>query len=223
MIKYSFDETRNEYVIEKFSLENEDNDFQELILLKNNTIFIMTIKYIYFYSYNKENKTLKLVKKFNNIFGEKLHPKDVLHIIYLKDGKILFYYISGVFLIISNQQIQLIGKFTGKGYFNRINDKLLKYEDYSDAKKTYFDIYKTKFFKKEGKFDEFNIDGHFLNNNIIIKSGINTIEIKDIKTKEIEYINIGILEIFIFNKKENLFGLFIYDDKKYKLLILKKK
>ena len=33
----------------------------------------------------------------------------------------------------------------------------------------------------------------------------------------------GILNIFIFNKEENLFGLYIYDNKKYKLLIYKKK
>ena len=33
----------------------------------------------------------------------------------------------------------------------------------------------------------------------------------------------GILEIFIFNKEENLFGLYIYDEEKYKLLIYKLK
>ena len=62
LIKYSFDETSNEYLTENISLENGDNEFQELILLKNNIIFILTINYIYFYSYNKENKNLNFVK-----------------------------------------------------------------------------------------------------------------------------------------------------------------
>ena len=68
----------------------------------------MTINYIYFYSYNKQNKNLIFVKKFNNIFGVKSHP----YIIDLNIGKTLVYYIN------SNEYIQ------------RINEKLLKFEDY---------------------------------------------------------------------------------------------
>ena len=70
LIKYTFDEARNEYLTDNIRLENGDNQFQELILLKNNIVFIMTIDYIYFYNYNKENKNLIFVKKFNNIFSE---------------------------------------------------------------------------------------------------------------------------------------------------------
>ena len=94
---------------------------------------------------------------------------------------------------------------------------------FQKKKKTFFDIYKTKLFEKERVSNIFNIDGHFLNNDIIINKGLNQILIKDRKTKNIEYINMGILEIFIFNKEENLFGLYIYDEEKYKLLIYKLK
>jgi hypothetical protein len=228
LIKYSFDETTNEYITENISLENGDNVFQELILLKNNIIFIMTINHIYFYSYNKENKNLKFIKKFSNVFGEKSHPKDCLNIIYLNNGKTLFYYINSPILIMSmiTLQIQLVVKFNSNAYIHRINERLLEFEDFSfisKEKKTYFDIYKTKLFEKERVYNIFNIDGHFLNNDIIISKGLREILIKDRKTKKIEYIYMGILEIFIFNKEENLFGLYIYDDEKYKLLIYRKK
>lgn len=230
LFKYVFDEIKNEYLIEKIRLENEedeDDGLQELISLKNNIIFIITIKYIYFYSYNKENKTLNYAKKFNNMLGKKSHPKDILHIIDLNNGKTLFYYYSSILIIsLVTQQIQTFVKFDSNGYIHRINDKLLKFKDYSSfssRKSYYLDIYKSKIFKKESKYDEFNIDGQFLNNDIIISEGLNCIKIKDRKTKNIEYINMGILNIFIFNKEENLFGLYIYDNKKYKLLIYKKK
>ena len=228
LIKYSFDEKRNEYLIDDFKVENKDNEFQELILLKNNIIFIMTIDYIYFYSYNKENKNLKFEKKFTNIFGKKSHPKDSLHIIYLNKGKILFYYINTAILIISmiNQQIQLIVKMNKNAYIHRINEKLLKFEDFSlfsNVKKTFFDINKEKLFEMESEFNEFNIDDYCLNNDIVIKNGLEGIEIKNRKTKKIEYFHMGLLDIFIFNKKENLFGLYIYDDEKYKLSIYKTK
>ena len=228
LIKYSFDETSNEYLTENIILENEDNEFQELILLKNKIIFILTINYIYFYSYNKENKNLNFAKKLSNIFGKKSHPKDSLNIIYLKNGKTLFYYINSAILIMLmiTLEIQLVVKFNNSAYIHRINTKLLEFEDYSfisKEQKTYLDIYKTKLFEKERVYNRFNIDGHFLNNDIIISKGLNQILIKDRKTKNIEYIYMGILEIFIFNKEENLFGLFIYDDEKYKLIIYRKK
>ena len=228
LIKYSFDETSNEYLTENISLENGDNEFQELILLKNNIIFILTINYIYFYSYNKENKNLNFVKKFSNVFGKKPHPKDLLNICYLKNGKTLFYYINSAILIMSmiTLEIQLVVKFNNRAYIRRINEKLLEFEDFgfiSEKKKTFFDIYKTKLFEKDRVYNIFNIDGQFLNNDIIISKGLNQILIKDRKAKNIEYINMGILEIFIFNKEENLFGLYIYDEEKYKLLIYKLK
>ena len=228
LIKYSFNETSNEYLTENITIENGDNEYQELILLKNNIIFIMTINYIYFYSYNRENKNLNFVKKFCNVFGKKSHPKDILHIIYLNKGKTLFYYINTSILIMSmiTLQIQLVVKFNNRAYLHRINENLLEFEDFSfisKEKKTYFDIYKTKLFEKERVYNIFNIDGHFLNNDIILYEGLNQILIKDRKTKKIEYIQIGLLDIFIFNKDENLFGLYIYDDEKYKLLIYRKK
>ena len=121
-------------------------------------------------------------------------------------------------------QIQTFVKFNNNGYIHRINEKLLKFKDYSSFSSRisyYFDICKSKIFEKESN-DEFNIDGQFLNNDIIISEGLNCIKIKDRKTKSIEYINMVILNIFIFNKEENLFGLYIYDDERYKLLIYKK-
>ena len=115
------------------------------------------------------------------MLGKKSHPKDILHIIDLNNGKTLFYYYSSILIIsLVTQQIQTFVKFDSNGYIHRINDKLLKFEDYSSfssRKSYYLDIYKSKIFKKESKYDEFNIDGQFLNNDIIISEGLNCIKI----------------------------------------------
>ena len=74
-------------------------------------------------------------------------------------------------------------------------------------KRNILNIYKTKIFKRENVFKEFDIEGHFVNNDIIINNVLDGIEIKDRKSKNIEYIKMR-TEIFIFNK-ENLFRLYI--------------
>ena len=145
-----------------------------------------------------------------------------LSLIEANNGDIIYYYPSKLVVISTNTyQIKTIIILKGAIFLKQINKHLLNVNDIwtFDFTSLCLDINKIKLVRINN-ID--NVVSYYLNNNICLKKKGNSYCILDLKlnkiiiSREIDYTNIKDEEVFIFNKKENIFGICLnyYNDEK---------
>lgn len=227
---YIFDDQKNEYIIEKIKFDNDkDIEIEKINLFKKNKILVETAYNLYIYEFNNENNNVKfkLIKKFEITSDEKFRDmRGKKSLIEANNGDIIYYYPSKLVVISTiTYQIKTIIKLNGHIFLEQISKNLLCIDDIwkFDFSSLCLDINKIKLIRVNS-IDKKN--SYYLNNNICLEKRSNNFYILDLKLKkiiisrQIDDINIKNTKVFIFNKKENIFGIFlIYNNDEEELMI----
>lgn len=147
-----------------------------------------------------------------------------------KNGDILYYFPSKIIVISPiTYQIKTVIKLKGTILLEQLDKNLLKIDDLwtFDFTCLCLDINKIKLIRVN------NIDlgySYYFNKNICMKKKSNSYYILDLKSKkiiisrQIDDINIKRTEVYIFNKKEKIFGICLeYNDNEKELMVFQLK
>ena len=231
---YIFDEKKNEYIIEEQKFDN-NIEIEKISIFKKQKILVETINNLYIYEYNIENNNIKfnLIKKFAIKSNENFREmRGKINLFEAKNGDIIYYYPSSLIVISPvTYQIKTIVKLNAQICLEQLNKDLISVDDLwkFDFTSLCFDINKIKLIRINS-LDKRATYYLNKNNNICLTKKGHNYYIMDLKSKkimlsrEIDNTIIKNEQVFIFNKKEKIFGISLnYSNEEKELMIFQLK